>query len=191
MDEALALPSEKAVLTALRTQQVIAHESGVTNSVDPLGGSFMVEALTNQTEEAVYEYFNRIDSLGGVVAGIETGFFHREIAEAAFRYQREIETKDRIIVGTNEYVLDEPITIPILAMDTEGERRQIARLNRVRQERSNREVQRALAELQRAAKGTENLMTYILDAVRAYATLGEICDTLRGVFGEYKTRFTF
>jgi len=191
MDEALALPSEKAVLVALRTQQVIAHESGVTNSVDPLGGSFMVEALTNQTEEAVYEYFNRIDSLGGVVAGIETGFFHREIAEAAFRYQREIETKDRIIVGTNEYVLDEPITIPILAMDTEGERRQIARLNRVRQERSNREVQRTLAELQRAAKGTENLMPYILDAVRAYATLGEVCDTLRGVFGEYKTRFTF
>ncbi|MBT9163343.1 MAG: Methylmalonyl-CoA mutase [Chloroflexi bacterium] len=181
MDEALALPSEKAALLALRTQQIIAHESGVANSVDPLGGSFMVETLTNQIEEAVYEYFDKIDSLGGVIAGIENGFFQREIAEAAYRYQREIETRDRIIVGINEYELDEPVAIPILKMDEEGERRQISRLNRLRQERSNKEVQRTLAELRSAAEGTENLMPYILDAVRAYATLGEVCDTLRGM----------
>ncbi|MBT9161493.1 MAG: acyl-CoA mutase large subunit family protein [Dehalococcoidia bacterium] len=131
MDEALALPSEKAALIALRTQQLIAHESGVANSVDPLGGSFMVETLTNQIEEAVYEYFDKIDSLGGVIAGIENGFFQREIAEAAYRYQGEIETRDRIIVGINEYELDEPIEIPILEMDKEGERRQISRLNRM------------------------------------------------------------
>ncbi|MBT9165874.1 MAG: Methylmalonyl-CoA mutase [Chloroflexi bacterium] len=181
MDEALALPSEKAALIALRTQQLIAHESGVANSVDPLGGSFMVETLTNQIEEAVYEYFDKIDSLGGVIAGIENGFFQREIAEAAYRYQREIETRDRIIVGINEYELDEPVAIPILKMNEEGERRQISRLNRLRQERSNKEVQRTLAELRSAAEGTENLMPYILDAVRAYGTLGEVCDTLRGM----------
>jgi methylmalonyl-CoA mutase N-terminal domain/subunit len=191
MDEALALPSEKAALIALRTQQIIAHESGVANSVDPLGGSFMVEALTNQIEEAVYEYFHKIDSIGGVIAGIESGFFQREIAEAAYRYQREIETGDRIIVGVNEYKIDEPLAIPILEMDKEGERKQIARLNRVRQERNNGEVQRTLAELRRAAQGTENLMPYILDAVRVYATLGEVCDTLRDVFGEYESHFTF
>ncbi|MCL0069309.1 methylmalonyl-CoA mutase family protein [Dehalococcoidia bacterium] len=191
MDEALALPSEKAALIALRTQQIIARESGVANSVDPLGGSFMVEALTNQVEEAVYEYFDKIDSLGGVIAGIENGFFQREIAEAAYRYQREIETRDRIVVGINEYELDEPVAIPILKMDEEGERKQISRLNRVRRERNNEEVQRTLAVLRSAAEGTENLMPYILDAVRAYATLGEICDTLRDVFGEYEAYSAF
>jgi len=185
MDEAWALPSEKAALIALRTQQIIAHESGVTNSVDPLGGSFLVEALTNRMEEAVYDYFAKIDSLGGVIPAIERGFFQREIAEAAYRYQRDIESGEHIIVGVNDYVMDEPLAIPILEMDEEGEKRHLERLNRVRRERSSRDVAQRLAELRRAAQGTENLMPYILEAVRSYATLGEICDVFREVFGIY------
>jgi methylmalonyl-CoA mutase N-terminal domain/subunit len=186
MDEAWALPDEKAVLIALRTQQIIAHESGVASSVDPLGGSFMVEALTNEMEEACYNYFDRIDSLGGVIPAIERGFFQREIAEAAYRYQREIESGERIIVGLNDYVIDEPLTIPILEMDVKGEKRHLERLNRVRRERSAVDVAQKLEELKRAAQGTENLMPHILEAVCSYATLGEICDVFREVFGEYK-----
>jgi len=186
MDEAWALPSDKAVLIALRTQQIIAHENGVTNSVDPLGGSYMVEALTNKMEQACYDYFDKIDSHGGVIPAIEKGFFQREIAEAAYRYQREIDDKERIIVGANDYVIDELLTIPILEMDKEGERRHLERLNRVRQERSSSDVSRTLEELRHAAQGTENLMPHILDAVRAYATLGEICDLFREVFGAYR-----
>jgi len=186
MDEAWALPSDKAVLIALRTQQIIAHESGATNSVDPLGGSYMVEALTNKMEHACYDYFDKIDSYGGVIPAIEKGFFQREIAEAAYRYQREIDDRERIIVGVNDYVIEEPLTIPILEMDKEGERRHLERLNRVRRERSSSEVSRALKELRRAAQGTENLMPYILDAVRAYATLGEVCDVFREVFGIHR-----
>ncbi|HIP96909.1 MAG TPA: methylmalonyl-CoA mutase [Anaerolineae bacterium] len=186
MDEALALPSEKAVTIALRTQQIIAHESGVVNTVDPLGGSFFVEALTNRTEAAVYEYFRRIEALGGVIPAIERGFFQRELAESAYRYQREIDRHERTVVGVNEYVLDEPLAIPLLRMDPEGERRQIARLQRVRAERDNQAVSERLAALETAARGTENLMPFILDAVRAYATLGEICGVFRKVFGEYR-----
>ncbi len=186
LDEAWALPSDKAALIALRTQQIIAHETGVASTVDPLGGSFMVEALTNKMEEACYDYFQRIDSLGGVIPAIEKGFFQREIAEAAYRHQQEIESKERIVVGLNEYVLDEPVAVPILEMDEEGERRHLERLNRVRRERSSRDVSGRLAELRRAAQGRENLMPYILAAVRAYATLGEICDVFREVFGVYK-----
>jgi len=186
MDEAWALPAEKAALIALRTQQVIAHESGVTSSVDPLGGSFMVEALTNKMEEACYNYFDRIASLGGVIPAIEKGFLQREIAEAAYRYQQEIDSRERIIVGLNDYVIDEPLTIPILQMDEEGEKRHLERLNRVRRERSARDVAKRLGELKRAAQGTDNLMPYILEAVRSYATLGEICSVLREVFGEYR-----
>jgi methylmalonyl-CoA mutase N-terminal domain/subunit len=186
MDEALALPSEKAVRIALRTQQIIAHESGVTNSVDPLGGSFMVEAFTNQIEQAAYEYFRKIDSLGGVIPAIEQGFLQREIAQSAYRYQQEIESKGRVIVGVNEYTSDEPIEIPRLEMDEVGERRHLERLNSVRRERDNRAVAQKLQELHSAAQGDKNLMPYILEAVREYATLGEICDALREVFGEYK-----
>jgi len=186
MDEAWALPAEKAALIALRTQQVIAYESGVTSSVDPLGGSFMVEALTNKMEEACYSYFDRIDSVGGVIPAIERGYFQREIAEAAYRYQQEIDSRERIIVGLNDYVIDEPLTIPILQMDKEGEKRHLERLNRVRRERSARDVAKRLGELKRAAQGTDNLMPYILEAVRSYATLGEICGVLREVFGEYR-----
>ncbi len=186
MDEALALPSELAVRIALRTQQIIAHESGVTNTVDPLAGSYFVEALTNKMEAEAYEYFEKIEALGGMVAAIEKGFPQREIAESAHRYQREIDTKQRIVVGVNEYRLEEPVTIPLLKVDPEGERRQIERLKRVRRERDNGAVREKLAALREAAQGTENLMPYILDAVRVYATLGEICGVLREVFGEYR-----
>jgi methylmalonyl-CoA mutase N-terminal domain/subunit len=186
MDEALALPSEYAVRVALRTQQVIAHESGVTNTVDPLGGSYFVEALTNEMEAEVRDYFRRIEALGGVIPALKKGFFQREIADSASRYQHEIERRQRIVVGVNDYTTDEPLTIPLLRMDPEGERRQKARLVRVRAERDNDEVQRCLTALRRAAEGTENLMPPILDAVRAYATLGEICRVFRDVFGEYR-----
>lgn len=186
MDEALALPSELAVRIALRTQQIIAYESGVANTIDPLAGSYYVEALTNKMEQQVYEYFDKIEKLGGVIAAIEKGFFQKEIADSAARYQREIDEKRRIVVGVNEYVLDEPIRIPLLKMDPEGYARQVARLQRVRRERDNGAVQKALKALEEAARGTENLMPYIIEAVRTYATLGEICGVLRKVFGEYR-----
>jgi len=186
MDEALALPSEKAVTIALRTQQIIAHESGVANTVDPLAGSYCIEALTDQIEREVREYFRKIEALGGVIPAIEKGFFQRELAESAYRYQREIDTKERIVVGVNEYVLDEPLEIPLLKMDPQGYERQCARLQRVRATRDNELVGQRLKALEEAARSTENLMPYILDAVRAYCTLGEICGVFRKVFGEYR-----
>ena len=186
MDEALALPSEKAARLALRSQQVIAHESGVANTVDPLGGSFFAESLTKQMEEEAYAYFRRIDDLGGVLPAIENGFFQREIAEAAFRYQREIDSGQRIIVGVNEYVQDEPLEIPILQMDSQAERSQVERLQRVRRERDDREAARCLKALEAACRGRENVMPYLLDAVNAYCTLGETCNVMRDVFGEYQ-----
>ena len=186
MDEALALPSEKAVRIALRTQQIIAHESGVANTVDPLAGSYYVEHLTNKVEEEAYEYFEKLDAMGGMIPAIERGFPQREIAESAYRYQKEIDTKERIIVGVNEYVTEEPLSIPLLQMDPEGERRHLERLKRVRRERDNRAVREKLAALRKAAQGSENLMPYILEAVREYATLGEIMGVFREVFGEYR-----
>ena len=186
MDEALALPSEKAVTIALRTQQIIAHESGVANTIDPLGGSYFVEHLTSKAEKAVYEYFAKIDALGGVIPAMEAGFFHREISDSAYRYQQEIDSKKRIVVGVNEYVMDEPITIPILEMNKEGEKRQLERLSRLRRERDNELLSTKLEALRQAAQGNENLMPYILEAVSAHATLGEVCGVLRKVFGEYR-----
>jgi len=186
MDEALALPSELAARVALRTQQIIAYESGVTNTIDPLAGSYFVEALTNRMEKEAYQYFEKIEKIGGVIPAIERGFFQREIAEAAYRYQHEIDTNQRTVVGVNEYVSQEPLTIPLLQMDPEGERRQLERLARVRRERDNVAVEERLSALRDAAQGTENLMPYILDAVRVYGTLGEICGVLREVFGEYR-----
>jgi methylmalonyl-CoA mutase N-terminal domain/subunit len=185
-DEALALPSEKAARLALRTQQAIAHESGAANTIDPLGGSFFVESLTNQMEEECYNYFRQIEDLGGVIPAIEAGFFQREIAEASYRYQREIETRERISVGVNEYVMDEPIEIPILEMDPEGEQRERQRLARVRSERDSGLASQSLNALREACQGSDNLMPRILDAVNAYCTLGEICDVMREVFGEYQ-----
>src|SRR5512135_2692875 len=186
MDEALALPSEKAVNIALRTQQVIAHETGVTNTIDPLGGSFYLEWLTDEMEKRTREMFRQIDNFGGVIKAIEAGYFQREIAESAFRYQREIDKQERIIVGVNEYQMNEPITIPILQMDPEGEKRQIARLQELRRTRDNEKVGAALNALRDAAKGTANTMPFILDAVKAYATLQEITDVFRAVFGVYQ-----
>ncbi len=186
MDEALALPSEKAVRIALRTQQIIAHETEVTNTIDPLGGSFYVEALTNRMEEEANEYFRRIEALGGVIPAIEKGFFQQEIADAAFRYQLEVDAKRRIIVGVNEYIDEAPLEIPLLEMDPQGYERQVARLREVRRTRDNREVLRTLHEVREAARNGKNLMYPILDAVAAYATLGEIMGVLREEFGEWE-----
>src|SRR5690242_18618837 len=185
LDEALALPTERAVLIALRTQQVIASESGVVNTVDPLGGSYFVENLTDQTEQAALDYINRIESLGGVLACIQNGFFQREIAESAYRYQQEIEQHQRTIVGVNDYVLDEAIKVPTLYVDYEGEKVHLARLKRVRQERNQTAVRRALDQLKQATRAGQNTMPFILDAVRAYATLGEVMGVFRTVFGDY------
>ena len=185
MDEALALPSEKAVRIALRTQQIIAEESGVTNTIDPMGGSYYIEWLTDHMEEETFKYFDRIEKLGGVIPAIEKGFFQREIAEAAYRYQKEIDEKERIIVGVNQYQLKEPTTIPILKMDEKGEERQINRLKNLRKNRDNTKVEKTLARLRTASMGDENLMPFIIDCVHAYATLGEVCGVFREVFGEY------
>jgi methylmalonyl-CoA mutase N-terminal domain/subunit len=186
MDEALALPSEYAVKIALRTQQLIAHESGVVNTIDPLGGSYFVEAMTDRMERETYDYFSKIEALGGVIPAIEKGFFQREIAEAAYRYQMETDTQQRIIVGVNSYQEDKPIAIPLLEMDPEGYERQVARLERVRRERDGERLNSALEALRAAARGSENTMPCILDCVRAYATLGEIMGVFRQVFGEYR-----
>ncbi len=187
LDEAWALPSESAVMIALRTQQIIAHESGVANTVDPLGGSYFVEALTNRMEQAANVYFDKIEKLGGVLPAIEKGFFQREIAESAARYQAEIEKRERIIVGVNDYVVEEELKVPLLRVDAAGERRQIERLQRIRRERDNLKVQAKLEAIRDAAKRENvNLMPLFIDAVKEYATLGEIMDVLRRVWGEYK-----
>jgi len=186
MDEALALPSEHAVTIALRTQQVIAEESGVINTIDPLGGSYFVEAQTNRIEKQAYDYFRQVEALGGTIPAIEKGFFQSEIADAAYRYQREIDENKRKIVGVNAYAEDKPIMIPLLEMDPQGYERQISRMKQVRKERDSGRVGQALDHLRIACQGTENTMPYIMDAVRAYATLGEIIDVMKGVFGVYQ-----
>jgi methylmalonyl-CoA mutase, N-terminal domain len=186
MDEALALPSEHAVTIALRTQQIIAEESGVTNTVDPLGGSFFVEAQTNRIEAQAYDYFRRIQDLGGVLPAIEKGFFQSEISDAAYRYQREIDLNVRKVVGVNAYAENRPLAIPILEMDPQGYERQVARLNELRKTRDNGRVGQALDRLRIACQGTENTMPHILEAVHSYATLSEIIDVMREVFGTYE-----
>ncbi len=185
MDEALALPSEKAATIALRTQQIIAAETGVANTVDPLGGSYFLEALTNRLEAEARDYFRRIDDQGGVLPAIERGFFQQEISDAAYRYQREIDTRRRTIVGVNDFVDDKPITIPLLEMDPQGYDRQARRLATLRRERDSGRVGQALDRLRLAGQGTENTMPHLLDCVRAYATLGEIVDVMKEVFGVY------
>ncbi len=185
LDEALALPTEKAALIALRTQQIIANESGVSNTVDPLAGSYFIESLTDETERATMEYLNRIDALGGVLPCIQNGFFQREIAESAYRYQQEIDTHQRSIVGVNDYVMEEHVKVPTLYVDYAGQEKHLARLDRVRRERDQSQVKRTLDNLQRACEGSENTMPAIIEAVRAYATLGEIMDVFRSVFGNY------
>ncbi|NWF63721.1 MAG: methylmalonyl-CoA mutase family protein [Chloroflexi bacterium] len=186
MDEALALPSEHAVTVALRTQQIIAEESGVTNTVDPLGGSFFVEAQTDRMEKDAYAYFQRIQDLGGVIPALEKGFMQGEISDAAYRYQREIDENRRRIVGVNAYLDDKPAAIPILKMDPNGYSRQLNRLNEVRKMRDSGRVGQTLDALRIACEGAENTMPYIMDCVRAYCTLGEIVGVMTKVFGKYE-----
>jgi len=186
-DEALCLPTEEAVRVALRTQQIIAHESGATNTVDPLAGSYYIEALTNEMEEKAMEYIQKIDDMGGAIAAIEKGFFQKEIADSAYQYQREVDEKKRIIVGLNEYAIEgEECPVELLRIDSKVERGQIARLQKVKRERDNRKVKEALEKLHYTAEKDENLMPTIIEAVKAYVTLGEINEVLREVYGEYK-----
>ncbi|HEX6542775.1 MAG TPA: methylmalonyl-CoA mutase family protein [Ktedonobacterales bacterium] len=185
LDEALALPTESAALTALRTQQIIAHESGVTNTIDPLAGSFFVEALTDETERQAVHYIEQIRELGGVMECIRNGFFQREIAEASYRFQREVEANERIIVGVNDYVMGDEVKVPTLYVDPAKERIHLERLERVRRERDNERVGTALAALEQAARGSENTMPHLLDCARAYCTLGEMMSVFRKVFGDY------
>ncbi len=185
-DEALALPTEASALLALRTQQILAHESGVANTVDPLGGSYAIEKLTDEVEAAAEEYLKKIDDMGGMLRAIQTGYVQREIQQAAFEYQKAIESGEQVVVGVNRYAGDEAVEIPILRIDPEIERAQVERLKKLRARRDNHRVKAALAELERTARSDANLMPAILDAVRAYATVGEISDVLRGAFGEYK-----
>jgi len=188
LDEALALPTAAAATLALRTQQVLAYETGVADTVDPLGGSYFVERLTNELEEGARRYFEAIDGMGGMVEAIERGFPQREIAESAYRFQQAVERRDQIIVGVNEFVAEEEQPLSILHIDESIAERQLAKLDRLRQERDNGEVGRTLDRLRDAARGSHNTMPALLDAVRAYATVGEMCDALREVWGEYEER---
>jgi methylmalonyl-CoA mutase N-terminal domain/subunit len=184
-DEALALPTEDAVRLALRTQQVIAHETGVANTVDPLGGSYFLEALTDRMEEAAYRYFATIDELGGMVAAIEQSYPQREIADASFRYQQEVDRRDRIVVGVNQFTEGGGESPPILHIDPTLERKQIGRLEAARARRDAEQVEAALERLREAAAQDTNLMEPLIDCARAHASEGEIIDSLQRVFGEY------
>ncbi len=184
-DEALCLPTENAVKIALRTQQIIAHESGVTDTVDPLAGSYYVEWLTNKMEEESENYFQRIEALGGVVPAIKANFFQKEIANASYKYQREIENRERTIVAVNQFDQKEPCSVPLLKIDEEIANEQINKLNKLKEERDNDKVKEKLERLKEAARGTENLMPFIVDAVREYTSIGEIINTLTEVFGTY------
>lgn len=186
-DEAYALPSQKAVTIALRTQQIIAHESGVADTVDPTAGSYCIEALTTQIEEDAIRYIEEIDRQGGAVNAIEKGYMQREIIESAYKYQREVEKKDRVVVGLNEFIAEEEVPIKLLRVDSAIEMKVVERLSRVKKERNNRKVRDALENLRHLAEEeAENLVQPILVAVKEYATVGEICDVLREVYGEYK-----
>jgi methylmalonyl-CoA mutase N-terminal domain/subunit len=191
-DEAYALPSEQAVTIALRTQQIIAYESGVVDTIDPLAGSYYVEYLTNQIEEKAAKYIEQIDDMEGAIAAIEKGFMQREIVESAYRFQKEVEAKKRIIVGVNEFTTEEEVPIKILQIDPEIEKMLVERLKQIKGQRNQAKVKETLSKLRRASEQEDvNLMPFILQAVKEYATLGEICDTLREVFGEYKSLSIF
>ena len=185
LDEAWALPTEFAATIALRTQQIIAHETGVTNTVDPLGGSYFVETLTNEVERGAWDYIEKIDAMGGMVAAIERGYPQREIAEASYRYQVAVDKKEKIIVGVNDFVAQEK-PLDTLHIDETVAHRQAERLSKLRADRSKAEVDRRLNAIRKAAEGKDNLMPFLFDAVKAYATVGEICDAMRDVFGTYE-----
>jgi methylmalonyl-CoA mutase N-terminal domain/subunit len=186
MDEALALPTEESALIALRTQQIIANETGVTNTIDPIAGSYAIEALTNEVESRASEYLTKIDAMGGMIKAIEAGFVQTEIQRAAYEFQRSVENKEQIVVGVNDYVASEEHHIPTLRIDPSIERSQVQRLHALRAKRDASQTQAALAELERRAKGNENLLPAILAAVESYATVGEISDAMRHVYGEYQ-----
>jgi methylmalonyl-CoA mutase N-terminal domain/subunit len=186
LDEALALPTAEAATLALRTQQIIAHESGVVNTTDPLGGSYFVEKLTRDMIDGAHQYFDTIDRMGGMVVAIEQGYPQREIAESSYRFQQAVEAREKVIVGVNDYVAEDEAPMPILYIDEKAGEIQGAQLERLRQTRDNDAVRRALDQMRTAARGSDNLMYPILDAVRAYATVGEMCDALREVWGEYE-----
>jgi methylmalonyl-CoA mutase N-terminal domain/subunit len=186
LDEALALPTEQAAQIALRTQQIIAHESGVTNTVDPLAGSYFVESLTNEMEQGCWNYFDKIDSMGGMIAAIERGYPQREIQESAYQYQQAVERGEKIIVGVNDFVTADDHNIPILYIDDSVAQIQAERLQELRSKRDRPRVAQTLLALKEGAAGPANTMPLILDCVRAYATLGEICNALKEVFGEYQ-----
>ena len=186
-DEAFAIPTEEAATIALRTQQIVANEAGVTGTVDPLGGAYAIESLTDAIEREVFQYLEKIENLGGAVSCIENGFYHRELGEAAYRYQRQIETKERILVGLNAYQAEEENKIPVFKPNPETERRQVEKLQALKARRDNTAVKRHLNDLVTAAKGKDNLMPVMVEAVKAYATLGEICEALRGVYGVHQS----
>jgi methylmalonyl-CoA mutase N-terminal domain/subunit len=185
MDEALALPTEDAALLALRTQQIIAHETGVTNTVDPVGGSYAIEKLTDEIESRAKAYIARIDALGGVLRAIETGYVQGEIQKAAYEYQRAVERREQIVVGVNQFVAEKETPIPTMRVDPELERAQIDRVRTLRIRRDSARASAAVAEVERRARSGENVMPAIVAAVEAYATVGEISDAFRRVFGEY------
>jgi methylmalonyl-CoA mutase N-terminal domain/subunit len=186
LDETLALPTESSARLALRTQQIIAEESGVANTVDPLAGSYFLESLTERTEAEAWSLIRRIDAMGGIVAAIESGFPQREIAEAAYRYQRQIDSGEKTVVGVNRYTEGDDTRVPLLRIGAEVEASQLERLRRTRAERDPARNARSLADLEGAARSRANLMPPLLEAVRAYATVGEICESLRKVFGSYR-----
>jgi methylmalonyl-CoA mutase N-terminal domain/subunit len=191
MDETYALPTEKAVKIALRTQQLLAYETGVANTIDPLAGSYYVEELTNELEKCAYDYFERIDKLGGVITAIEKGFFQQEISRSAYEYQKALEKKEKFHVGVNVFEEEEKPDIDLLKISPEVEKFQVKQLRKVKKERSNRKVTQGLGDLRKAARNGENLMPRILDCVRAYATLGEMCNTLKEEFGVYHEPIIF
>jgi methylmalonyl-CoA mutase N-terminal domain/subunit len=191
MDETLALPSEHAVTLALRTQQVLAYETGVTNTADPLGGSYFVEALTKKMQDEARDYFDRIDQVGGVVTGIESGFFRREIAEAAYAYQRDVDAKRKLIVGVNAFQEKEEKPIPILQIEEAVEKEQVGSLRRIKEKRSQEDVRRTLSAVKRAASDKTNLMPSLIDAARARVTVGEAVNAMAEVFGRYQTGGTW
>jgi methylmalonyl-CoA mutase N-terminal domain/subunit len=191
LDETYALPSEEAVTIALRTQQILAYESGVANTIDPLGGSYFVEKLTLEMEKEAMDYIKKIDDMGGMVKAIEAGFPQKEIQDSAYWYQKAVERKEKIIVGVNEFRVEKEEPIPILYIDETVAKRQLERLRKVRKTRNQSLVKECLSNLKKAARDEENLMPYILKAVKAYATLGEIIDSLKEIYGEYQEPITY
>jgi methylmalonyl-CoA mutase, N-terminal domain len=186
-DEAYAIPTEEAATIALRTQQIVANEAGVTGTVDALGGSYAIESLTDGIEKEVRGYLDKIAALGGAVHCIESGYYQRELSEAAYRYQRQIETKDRIIVGLNNFQSEKPGEIPVFKGNPEMEARQIERLQALRRDRDNTAVKKSLADVADAARAKQNLLPVLIECVKTYATVGEICEALRAVYGVYES----